>query len=268
MYRLSPYEIVECRRCGLAYTTPRLTERATEAELYGPEYWEEYERQYEAGLVAVRLFARKWLDQLRRYSPDKPRWRLCELGPGLGGFLFEAQAEGHEVYGLELSEHAIAHASERLGVDTIHQGTIASLPELDLPEMDVIVMLAVIEHLHDPLAALRNAREQLVPGGLLLLSTGVWRCFNHRVAGTAWGIIAPDGHLYYFSKQTMRATLAKAGFEVLLLTTNQALVNPLTEKPALVHALNNRLVSASRLPRLVERLALGDEMFVIARRVG
>jgi 2-polyprenyl-3-methyl-5-hydroxy-6-metoxy-1,4-benzoquinol methylase len=266
VYDFATYQIVECRRCGLAYTTPRLSRKATEAELYGPEYWRDYEQQYEAGLPAVRAFAARWLERLREYAPVKERWRLCELGPGLGGFLTEAQAEGHEVHGLELSEHAVGYARDRLGVDTIHRGLITQLPELGLPPLDVIVMLAVIEHLHDPMAALRMALDQLAPGGVLLLSTGVWRSFNHRIAGTAWSIIAPDAHLYYFSKRTMKACLERAGFDVVYRTTNGALVNPLTKRRRMVLLFNNRLVAWSGIPRLTARFALGDEMFVIARR--
>jgi SAM-dependent methyltransferase len=268
VYDFAPYKIVECRRCGLAYTTPRLSQTATEAELYGPEYWRDYERQYEAGLPDVRAFAARWLERLRDYAPAKQRWELCELGPGLGGFLAESRDEGHDVHGLELSEHAVGYARDRLGVTTVQRGAITQLPELGLPKLDVIVMLAVIEHLHDPMAVLRMAHGQLVPDGVLLLSTGVWRSFNHRIAGTAWSIIAPDAHLYYFSKRTMAACLERAGFDLAYLITNGALVNPLTKRRRLVLLFNNRIVGWLGVPRLVERLALGDEMFIIARRRG
>lgn len=73
--------------------------------------------------------------------------------------------------------------------------------------MDIVVMLAMIEHLRDPLRVLLKVNDSLSKRGLLLLSTQVWGCFNEISAGTAWSIIGPDGHLYYFSKCAMQMFL-------------------------------------------------------------
>ncbi len=91
--------------------------------------------------------------------------------------------------------------------------------------------------------------------------------FNQRVAGRKWQIIAPEGHLYYFSKRTLGQSLAKAGFEVCHLETNSALINPLTHSPLLVKLFNNRYATRLKLPQITQALRLGDEMWMIARKV-
>jgi SAM-dependent methyltransferase len=238
VYDFSPLHIVRCRVCDLVYTSPRLTQSEIESRLYGPDYWEAYERQYVEALPAIREFARHWLTTLGRFAASD-RWRLFELGPGLGAFLAEARDAGHEVYGADISEHAIARARERFGLEVVH--------------------------LPDPLAALRTAHEQLVPGGLLFLSTGVFGSFNQRFAGKRWGIIEPEAHLYYFSKDTIRQALELAGFDLLLLETNELLVNP-TTRSLLAPLFNNRVTQFLRFGALVRRLRLGDEMFVVTRK--
>ena len=263
VYDFSPLRIVRCRACGLVYTSPRLTQAEIESRLYGPDYWQGYERQYVEALPAIREFARNWLATLRRYAAND-RWCLFELGPGLGAFLVEAREAGHEVYGADISEHAIARARERFGLEVMHAGA-DRLAELELPPLDVFVMEACVEHLPDPLAALRAAHGHLVPDGLLFLSTGVFGSFNQRVAGTRWGIIEPEAHLYYFSKQTIRRALELAGFEILLVETNEFLVNP-TTRSRLAPLFNNRVTKLLRVGPLVRRLGLGDEMFVVARK--
>jgi SAM-dependent methyltransferase len=263
VYDFSPLRIVRCHGCGLVYTSPRLTQSEIESRLYGPDYWEAYERQYVEALPAIREFARDWLATLRRYAASD-RWRLFELGPGLGAFLAEAREAGHEVYGADISEHAIARARERFGLEVVHAGA-DRLAELELPPLDVFVMEACIEHLPDPLAALGAAHGHLVPDGLLFLSTGVFGSFNQRIAGKRWGIIEPEAHLYYFSKQTIRSALELAGFEVLLVETNEFLVNP-TTRSRLAPLFNNRVTKLLRVGPLVRRLRLGDEMFVVARK--
>jgi SAM-dependent methyltransferase len=263
VYDFSPLHIVRCRVCDLVYTSPRLTQSEIESRLYGPDYWEAYERQYVEALPAIREFARHWLTTLGRFAASD-RWRLFELGPGLGAFLAEARDAGHEVYGADISEHAIARARERFGLEVVHAGA-DQLAQLELPPLDVFVMEACIEHLPDPLAALRTAHEQLVPGGLLFLSTGVFGSFNQRFAGKRWGIIEPEAHLYYFSKDTIRQALELAGFDLLLLETNELLVNP-TTRSLLAPLFNNRVTQFLRFGALVRRLRLGDEMFVVTRK--
>lgn len=263
VYDFSRLRIVRCRACGLVYTSPRLTQSEIESRLYGPDYWEAYERQYIEALPAIREFARDWLATLGRYAATD-RWRLFELGPGLGAFLAEAREAGHEVYGADISEHAVARARERFGLEVVHAGA-DRLAGLELPPLDVFVMEACIEHLPDPLAALRAAHGRLVPDGLLFLSTGVFGSFNQRIAGKRWGIIEPEAHLYYFSKETIRHALELAGFEVLLVDTNEFLVNP-TTRSRLAPLFNNRVTKLLRVGPLVRRLGLGDEMFVVARK--
>lgn len=263
VYDFGELRIVRCLECDLVYTSPRLTQEAIQRGLYGAEYWDAYERQYVESLPAIRELARRWLEKLRGHSTRYP-WRVFELGTGLGAFLAEARDEGHEVSGADISEHAIARAKERFGLEIAQIGA-DGLAGLDLGVFDVFVLEATIEHLPDPLGTVTTAAEHLIDDGLLFLSTGVFGSVNQRVAGKRWGIIEPEAHLYYFSKKTIRRLLDQAGFDVVELETNQFLVNPLTRSP-LALLLNNRVTQSLRVGRLVERLRLGDEMFIVARK--
>src|ERR1043165_846533 len=266
VYDFAPLLIVKCQKCKLVYTNPRLKLSAIEERLYGQDFFSAYEADYEKSLSDIKGFYKRWLETLAP-STNKKQWKVCEIGPGLGGSLAVAKDLGHEVYGVELSKHAIDYARNRFGIETIYQGAVDCIDGLPLPQMDVVIMLASIEHLQDPLDALRKVNACLSEGGLLLLSTGVWGCFNQVTAGKAWGIIAPEGHLYYFSKRTMRMFLEKAGFSILVLETNGALINELTKNDLLVRLFNNRVTVKFRIHNLVKKLRLGDEMFVIAKKV-
>ena len=263
VYDFRLMKIVSCKDCGLVYTNPRNRLSAVQGRLYEKDYWTAYQKYYERNLPAVQNFCRTWLNELAKYM-GKKEWRICELGPGLGTFLTEARKLGHHVEGIEFSEFATHYAGTKLGIETIHFGTVDVLDRLGT--FDVFVMFAVIEHLHQPLEALVKINHHISDGGLLLLSTGVYGSFNQRVAGEAWQIIAPQGHLFYFSKTTIRRILEKAGFSVTRLETNSALVNVLTKNRLLVRFFNNWITRLLQIPLLTRKMKLGDEMFIIAKK--
>jgi len=252
IYDFQPLKIVKCKRCGLVYTNPRLELRIIGERLYKDDYWKAYEKYLETSLPALQKFCKSWLDKLGNYTRAK-RLKICEIGPGLGVFLAEAKKRGHEVYGIDFSKYAINFAKARFGIDTIRQGTADLIDSLGLPKMDAFVMLATIEHLQDPLSVLRKVNACL--------------SFNQIVGLKAWSIIAPQGHLYYFSKRTIRMFLEKAGFLMLTLETNSALINELTKNKLLVKLFNNPITSLLMVPRITQRSRLGDEMFIISRKV-
>ena len=78
---------------------------------------------------------------------------------------------------------------------------------------DVIVMLDVLEHLNDPLEALKRLRGIINDEGLLVLSTVNLDGLHSRLVGGGWPWFIRS-HLHYFSKRTLTAMLHGAGFRL------------------------------------------------------
>jgi hypothetical protein len=75
-------------------------------------------------------------------------------------------------------------------------------------------MLDVLEHLPDPAAELAKVRSLMHKEGLLALSTVDVASVHSRLRGSEWPwFIRP--HLHYFTPQTLRSTLEKAGFRMI-----------------------------------------------------
>jgi hypothetical protein len=72
----------------------------------------------------------------------------------------------------------------------------------------------VLEHITDPVAALRGLRSIVADEGLLALTTINCESLHSRLRGGAWPwYIRP--HLHYFTPATLRMTMEQGGFDMI-----------------------------------------------------
>lgn len=196
--------IVRCRACGLVFTNPRPRPESLLAE-YRRNSDEDYFSESESRCINAYLC----LAVLRRFIRSG---RLVDIGCSTGFFLSAARV-GFEVAGVEPSEHGRAFARDQLHLPRL----APTLPELGARdgEFDAATLIDVIEHLADPLGALREVSRILRPGGYAYLVTPDIESLSARLLRGKWWALRP-AHIYYFSRRTLTRALEKAGFEVVL----------------------------------------------------
>lgn len=198
-------DILRCDRCGMISSRSSL-DRDGLVELYAASEDEDY--LAEAG-ARRELF--DWvLDRIGRYPLTGPR--LFEAGANVGLFLRVAGEQGWLARGVEPSRRAVAEGRQRFGVDLV-EGTVEDLAD-EPGSADAVVMLDVLEHLADPVAALAGLRRIVTDEGLVALTTINTESLHARVRGGAWPwYIRP--HLHYFTPATLRKTMERGGFDMI-----------------------------------------------------
>jgi len=137
--------------------------------------------------------------------------RLLDVGSGSGDFLLRMRARGWNVLGVEPDPVAAAKARAK-NLD-VRDGMLA---DAALPDdtFDAIVLSHVIEHVHDPIALLRECGRVLRPGGVLVLMTPNLASVGHRRFGADWRGLEPPRHLHVFSVGSLAACVRAVGLEV------------------------------------------------------
>ena len=138
---------------------------------------------------------RRAADRLVRFvpAPASQDARLLDVGCGSGTYMKLMRDLGWHVRGVELDEGAVRTA--RKAKLDVRQGTMDDLdPEVD-GLFDVVTVGHVIEHTHDPIAALRAACAVLKPGGMLWIGTPNLGSLGAHLFRARWRALEPPRHL-------------------------------------------------------------------------
>ena len=206
------FGLVRCCTCGLI-VDPEIFRAGAAAARNLTAFGDDYQPQ---SSFWIRWFDywknRRYLSYLRRVGALNGR--LLEIGVGSGSFLQHARVAGFEVAGCDLSEVICRRIQSALKIH-MHCSDVDSLPR---GQWDVVVMNHVVEHVEDPVAFLRAARERLRPGGSLHIAVPNVACWEARLPG--WNSYERY-HLAYFNGATLHRALRAAGFTPVLQFTHE-----------------------------------------------
>lgn len=208
--------INRCARCGLVYVSPRLTLASTRL-VYEHDSAQTISHNYcwDSGGDVSRFGP-----LLTRLAGVAPGGRFLDVGCGGGHLLKEAKQAGRwEVVGVEPVSDAAQQAAAYSGV-TVYPTTVEDAP-LTEGTFDVITMLGVLEHLHDPSGTLAHVRSLLRPGGVLAVYVPNFHYLRLKDTGLfawirtgRWSVLHPQEHLFQYTPRTLTSLLRAQGFDV------------------------------------------------------
>ncbi|MGQ9599812.1 MAG: class I SAM-dependent methyltransferase [Anaerolineae bacterium] len=207
------FRMVRCRQCGLIYLNPRPL--PSQIGRYYPEDYPSYQgsRRSAQSRVAHRAWRYGVGKRLRAVAAFQPPGRLLDVGCADGAFVAFAREQGWDAYGVELNPVAAAFCRDTLNLPVITGDLLqAAYPPA---YFDGVTLWSVLEHLHDPMAALREIHRILRPGGLVVLATPNPRSVDARLFGPAWVGYDMPRHLYIFPDEVLEQMLSQTGFRIL-----------------------------------------------------
>jgi ubiquinone/menaquinone biosynthesis C-methylase UbiE len=124
--------------------------------------------KYRSKNPVVRHLLGRFLRRVSELAASQHPRRILEVGCGEGFVLatLAARLPGSRLAGLELDEAALGEARRRCPGATLVRGDACALP-FRAESFDLVVCLEVLEHLPDPVRALRELRRVTRAGCLL-----------------------------------------------------------------------------------------------------
>jgi SAM-dependent methyltransferase len=200
-------DIVECANCGHR----QLAHMPSEVELlalYVGARADHYVEEQEGQLATANAV----LDHIQAHLTMSDPPRILDLGCWVGFLLVAARDRGWDTLGVEPSDFAAAYARDAHGLEILQEDLLSAT--LAPASFDAIMLGDVIEHLTDPLAALEHIATLLTPGGVLYMALPDSGSRLARMMGARWWSVIPT-HVQYFSRQSMRILLGRAGYVTL-----------------------------------------------------
>lgn len=119
----------------------------------------------------------RWRAVFAESFPAEPALEVLDAGTGTGFCALPLARMGHRVSAVDLSAAMISGTREAAleeGLEISFAHADATAPHLAPASLDGVVARNLLWTLPDPAATLRRWRELLRPGGVLLVSDGLW----------------------------------------------------------------------------------------------
>lgn len=278
---LAGYDLVVCDHCGLAYA-----DRIPGQAVFDRHYAEMSKYEYAHRSGAESEFDADRFSTIAAYLageiPDRAT-RILDIGCATAGQLDKLRALGYEhVTGLDPSPGCAALAQKFYGIK-VHTGTLFNH---DLPPhaFDLVILVGVLEHVHDVAEAIARLGDTLSPNGLVFAEV------PDATAFADW----PDApyqefsieHINFFGPKSLENLMRAAGYELvkmdrpprqftkttvmpsaagLFRKTGKALPieKDIESEPRLRAYVDQSAAEETRVSRLIDKLVQSQERIVV-----
>ncbi|HEX6042101.1 class I SAM-dependent methyltransferase [Longimicrobium sp.] len=208
-------DLVRCARCGFGQPAALPTLPDYFGRMYDQRWSDEWmEGEFHEG--TKDLIFRETLRDLGKRIPAERR-TLLDLGAHVGRLIHLAAQAGWRAEGIELNPRTSAYAARATGLP-VHRADLRDL-QAEGRRYAAVTLVDVLEHIAEPVGALRAVRGVLEPDGWIAVKVphGPNQLLKERIRGRVFRGYRPTVadnlvHVSHFTPGALRMALEQAGF--------------------------------------------------------
>lgn len=204
-----PFKILECKECGLLYTTPRPNKDEIGRYYKSEEYYSHQENK--EGFIPKVYEKVKSVNLKNKYgiaTEGKEKGKALDIGCGVGDFLHTMEQHGWDCTGVEPSEDAKVIAKKRIKGQLLSSEEQENLPN---SSFDIITMWHVLEHVDDIRWQIQQLHRLCKPGGRIIIALPNYKSYDGQYYKAEWAAYDVPRHLNHFNKETLIKILEESG---------------------------------------------------------
>ena len=219
IYKIDQWDIVECSVCRFARIDP-MPKIENRLEQFSEE---KAIKTYNKKRTPLRRFFRdtkKFFSKATKRSKSgmfykklsrylSPGAKILDVGCGDGGALHLAKNK-FVCTGIDISEYQAALVKKQGYAKSI-AGNFLTV-DFKNEKYDGVALISLLEHLDDPIEAIKKCFDLLNNNGILFLKSVNYGCLNRRIRKKAWTGFRPPDHVIYFTPENLKRLLKKVGF--------------------------------------------------------
>ncbi|HLM67760.1 MAG TPA: class I SAM-dependent methyltransferase [Longimicrobium sp.] len=253
-YTGATVELVRCASCGFAQPAALPSLPDYFGRMYDQRWSDAWmEAEYREGTKDL-IFRETLRDLARRIPPE--RRTLLDLGAHVGRLLHLAAEAGWRAEGVELNPRTSAYAARATGLP-VHRADLRDLVA-EGRRYAAVTLVDVLEHIAEPVGALRGVRGVLEPGGWIAVKVphGPNQLLKETLRDRVFPAYRPTVadnlvHVSHFTPRALRMALEQAGFTEIEIRTAAPVLPPEAPGPrraARVAFLRGTTLAARALP--------------------
>ena len=204
-----PFKILECKECGLLFTTPRPNKDEIGRYYKSEEYYSHQENK--EGFIPKVYEKVKSVNLKNKYgiaTEGKGKGKALDIGCGVGDFLHTMEQHGWDCTGVEPSEDAKVIAKKRIKGQLLSSEEQENLPD---SSFDIITMWHVLEHVDDIRWQIQQLHRLCKPGGRIIIALPNYKSYDGQYYKAEWAAYDVPRHLNHFNKETLIKILEESG---------------------------------------------------------
>ena len=196
-------QITECAICGHLMLWPKLHDEEVISKYT-------YSYRIEASNIGVAIFDNMAYKLLRR-SDKRKNLEVLDVGCGLGEFLHVCTKSGNNVIGIDITKSIVDQLNQK-GFQ-VYQKSLSEFCSIEL-NFDWVSCLNMIEHVNDPLLAIKQLANLVRPGGRIAIQTPNGSAIAKHTENS-YGLHVDEEHINYFRPDQLIRILSQYNFSLI-----------------------------------------------------